>query len=228
MKKICWIILFATSFFSAAAQKNLQNNTSAKQIPGTRIKITTDSGVITVRLYNQTPRHRDNFIKLVSEHFFDSLLFHRVINEFMIQGGDPNSKYASAGMMLGEGNIGYTIPAEFNPDLFHKKGVLAAAREGDQVNPNKESSASQFYIVQGKKYSPEELNMMEDRMGRKFSDKAREMYTTIGGTPFLDMNYTVFGEIETGLDVVDKIASVPKDQNDRPLGDVRMKMEIVK
>ena len=199
-----------------------------KQIPGTRVKITTDSGVIVVRLYDRTPLHRDNFIKLVNEHFFDSLLFHRIIREFMIQGGDPQSKHAPAGAMLGSGDVGYTIPAEFDTTLFHKKGALAAARQGDQVNPLKASSGCQFYIVQGKKYSDADLNMMEMQMGTKFSAKKRQAYKTIGGTPFLDNNYTVFGEVESGLNVIDKIASVAKDGMDRPLTDSRMKMEIIK
>lgn len=197
-------------------------------IPGTRIKITTDSGVIIVRLYDKTPKHRDNFIKLVKEGFYDSLLFHRVINEFMIQGGDPQSKNAPAGIMLGNGENGYTIPAEFDTTLFHKKGALAAARMGDEVNPNKESSGCQFYIVQGKKYGDAELNQMEAYFKRKFTAKARKLYTTIGGTPFLDMNYTVFGETEKGLDVIDKIAKAMKDGNDRPLTDIHMKMEVLK
>lgn len=196
-----------------------------KIIPGTRVKITTDSGVIIVRLYDNTPKHRDNFIKLVKEHFYDSLLFHRVINEFMIQGGDPQSKTASADAMLGGGDIGYTIPAEFDTTLYHKKGALCAARTN---NPEKASSGCQFYLVQGRKYLDAELNQMEMQMGRKFSMIQRMVYKQIGGTPFLDMNYTVYGEVEKGLEVIDKIARVPKNQMDRPLGDVRMRMEIVK
>ncbi len=198
-----------------------------KKIPGIRIKLTTDSGIIVLRLYDSTPLHRDNFVKLVTAKFYDSLLFHRVINGFMIQGGDPLSKYALPdGSMLGNGGDNMErIPAEFRNTLFHKKGVLAAARDG---NPEKASSACQFYIVQGKKYSDEELNMMEAQMGIKFSVVKRTVYKTIGGTPFLDMNYTVFGEVETGLQIVDKIASVAKDGNDRPLGSIRMKMELVK
>jgi cyclophilin family peptidyl-prolyl cis-trans isomerase len=197
-----------------------------KKIPGIRIKLTTDSGVIVLRLYDSTPLHRDNFVKLVEAHFYDSLIFHRVIQNFMIQGGDPQSKNAEPGMMLGNGGGDMErIPAEFRPTLFHKKGVLAAARDG---NPEKASSACQFYIVQGKKYTDAELNMMEVQMTRKFSKAQRLAYKTKGGTPFLDMGYTVFGEVESGLQVVDKIAGVPKDGSDRPLGDVRMKMEVVK
>jgi cyclophilin family peptidyl-prolyl cis-trans isomerase len=197
-----------------------------KKIPGIRIKLTTDSGVIVLRLYDSTPLHRDNFVKLIEAHFYDSLIFHRVIQNFMIQGGDPQSKNAEPGIMLGNGGGDMErIPAEFRPTLFHKKGVLAAARDG---NPEKASSACQFYIVQGKKYSDAELNMMEVQMARKFSKVQRLAYKTKGGTPFLDMGYTVFGEVESGLQVVDKIAGVPKDGSDRPLGDVRMKMEVVK
>ena len=196
-----------------------------KMIPGTRVRVTTDSGVIVLRLYDKTPQHRDNFIKLVNEHFYDSLLFHRVISTFMIQGGDPQSKNAPAGTMLGNGDVGYTIPAEFDTTLFHKRGALAAARDN---NPAKASSGCQFYIVQGKQYSDADLDMMEQRMGFKFSPLKRIAYKTVGGTPFLDMNYTVFGEVESGFEVIDKIATVPKDGTDRPLGDVRMKMEIIK
>ena len=197
-----------------------------KKIPGIRVKLTTDSGVIVIRLSDSTPLHRDNFVKLVTQHFFDSLLFHRVIPGFMIQGGDPLSKNAEPGTMLGMGGGDMDrIPAEFRTSLFHKKGVLAAARDG---NPEKASSACQFYIVQGRKYSDDELNMMEAQMMRKFSPAQRLAYKTVGGTPFLDMNYTVFGEVEKGLEVIDKIAAVPQDGSNRPLGDIRMKIELIK
>jgi cyclophilin family peptidyl-prolyl cis-trans isomerase len=195
------------------------------KIPGTRVKVTTDSGVMIIRLYDKTPQHRDNFIKLANEHFFDSLLFHRVIQGFMIQGGDPQSKYAQPGQMLGMGDVGYTIPAEFDTSLFHKKGALAAART---PNPAKASSGCQFYIVQGNKLSDQELNMYEMQKGIKYSAKQKNIYKTIGGTAMLDMDYTVFGEVEKGLEVIDKIASVPKGGADRPLGDVRMKIEVIK
>ncbi len=196
-----------------------------KPIPGIRVKVTTDSGVIVIRLYDKTPKHRDNFVKLANEHFFDSLLFHRVINGFMIQGGDPMSKNAMPGMMLGSGDVGYTVPAEFDTSLFHKKGALAAARTD---NPEKASSGCQFYIVQGKKYTDADLNLLELQMGIKFSPAKRNAYKNLGGTPFLDMNYTVFGEVESGLDVIDKIASVPTVPGDRPAGDVRMYIEVLK
>ncbi len=195
------------------------------KIPGTRVKVTTDSGVMIIRLYDKTPLHRDNFIKLASEHFFDSLLFHRVIEGFMIQGGDPQSKYAQPGQQLGMGDVGYTIPAEFDTSLFHKKGALAAART---PNPAKASSGCQFYIVQGNKLTDTDINNMEMGKGIKYSQKQRNIYKTVGGTPFLDMEYTVFGEVESGLNVIDKIASVQKAPGDRPIADVRMKIEVMK
>ncbi len=200
----------------------------AKIVPGIRVKLTTDSGIVIIRLYDSTPLHRDNFVKLVNEHFFDSLLFHRVMKNFMIQGGDPQSKNAQAGQMLGGGGGDLArIPAEFRPSLFHKKGSLAAARMGDDVNPAKESSACQFYIVQGKKCTDDELNMMEMQQGRKYSASQRLMYKTIGGTPFLDMNYTVFGEVEKGLAVVDKIAAMPGNAMNRPLTDIHFSIEVL-
>jgi cyclophilin family peptidyl-prolyl cis-trans isomerase len=191
-----------------------------------KIKIITDSGTMIVKLYDSTPLHRDNFVKLVKEGFYDSLMFHRIIQGFMIQGGDPNSKNAAAGVMLGNGGDNLTrIPAEFRKSLYHKKGVLAAARDG---NPEKASSACQFYIVQGKPLTDAELDMVEGRMGSKYSLEQRNTYKKMGGTPFLDQNYTVFGEVISGLNVIDKIASAPKAPGDRPIGDIRMKMEVVK
>ncbi len=191
-----------------------------------KIKITTDSGIMVVKLYDSTPLHRDNFVKLVKEGFYDSLMFHRIIQGFMIQGGDPNSKNAAAGVMLGNGGDHLTrIPAEFRKSLYHKKGVLAAARDG---NPEKASSACQFYIVQGKPLTDAELDMVEGRIGSKYSIEQRNTYKKLGGTAFLDQNYTVFGEVISGLEVVDKIASAPKAPGDRPIGDIRMKMEVVK
>lgn len=202
----------------------------SSRIPGARVQLTTDSGIIVLRLYDKTPLHRDNFIKLVKQHYFDSLLFHRVIKNFMIQGGDPNSKNAKPKIQLGNGGPGYTIPAEFDSTLFHKKGVLAAARTGDNENPKKASSGSQFYIVQGKVFTDAGLDSVETfrLKGRKIPPAQREVYKTIGGTPHLDMNYTVFGEVESGLDVVDKIAAAPRDSNNRPLEDIRMKMKLLK
>ena len=181
--------------------------------------ITTKFGNIKVRLYNETPKHRDNFVKLVSQGFYNDLLFHRVIKGFMIQGGDPQSKNAPAGKMLGNGDVGYYVDAEFNPAIIHKKGALAAARDN---NPAKKSSGCQFYIVQGRVYNDNELTNFEKQLGIKYTPEQRNIYKTIGGTPMLDMNYTVFGEVIEGLDNVDKIATVAKDGNDRPLEDVKM------
>ena len=224
-KKISILLLLA--FLIACSSTR---NSATSKIPGARVKLTTDSGVIVLRLYNQTPLHRDNFLKLVKQHYFDSLLFHRVIKNFMIQGGDPDSKNAKPGILLGNGGPSYTIPAEFDTSLFHKKGVLAAAREGDNVNPKKASSGSQFYIVQGKKFTDAGLDSVETfrLKGRKLPIAHREVYKTIGGAPHLDMNYTVFGEVESGLEVVDKIASASRDSNNRPLTDIRMKMKILR
>jgi len=238
------------------------------------VLIKTSLGDIKVKLYNETPKHRDNFLKLVGEKYYDSILFHRVIKNFMIQAGDPVSKHAATDVQLGEGGPAYTIPAEFNPKLYHKKGVLAAAREGDDVNPLQASSGSQFYIVQGKVMTDQELAQVEIRVNtmRKYNrmrrylmlpenskmlndisfsqgakqdsllrivggivdtiykkeplfiltPEQREVYKAIGGTPHLDTNYTVFGEVIEGLDIVDKIASVKTGAADRPLEDVRI------
>jgi cyclophilin family peptidyl-prolyl cis-trans isomerase len=190
----------------------------------TKVKISTEFGDMLVKLYNKTPKHRDNFIKLVNDHFYDSLLFHRVITSFMIQGGDPKSKYAQPGEMLGNGDVGYTIPAEFDTTLIHKRGALCAARTN---NPEKASSGCQFYIVQGKKSSDGELDNLQMQHGAPYTSAQRMTYKMNGGTPFLDMNYTVFGEVETGMEVIDEIAAVQKGGGDRPLQDIRMKMEIV-
>jgi cyclophilin family peptidyl-prolyl cis-trans isomerase len=248
------------------------------------IIISTIYGDMKVKLYDETPLHKANFTKLVSEHFFDDLLFHRVIKDFMIQGGDPDSKNAKSETILGNGGPGYNIPAEFVPGIIHKKGALAAARESDDINPKKESSGSQFYIVQGKIFTNQELdgfeakinqNLKNQVMGKiimdpnnnslrlrldsikksgnqdalmkfikelepmadkemanqnpfKFSDKQRKIYTTIGGTPHLDGNYTVFGEVVEGLNIIDSIASVKTDKNDRPLIDIKMKIKLAK
>ena len=193
-----------------------------------KVKIQTMLGDIVVRLYDETPLHRDNFLKLVKEDYYDGTLFHRVIRDFMIQGGDPDSKGAPAGKMLGMGGPEYTIEAEIKDNLFHKRGALAAARQGDQVNPMKESSACQFYIVQGNKWNADRLKMVEQRMGKSFTKEQAEVYATLGGTPFLDGDYTVFGEVVEGLEVVDKIAAVPCGPNDRPVEDVKiLKMSII-
>jgi peptidyl-prolyl cis-trans isomerase B (cyclophilin B) len=192
------------------------------------VEIETDFGKMTVQLYNSTPQHRDNFIKLVEDGFYDGLLFHRVIEGFMIQGGDPNSKNAKANSRLGSGGPGYTIPAEFVDSLIHVKGALSAARQGDQVNPEKRSSGSQFYIVQGRTMTEEELGILGGRKGIRYTKDQREAYTTLGGTPFLDRDYTVFGRVIDGLDVIDKIAAVETQPGDRPKKDVKMKMRVIK
>jgi cyclophilin family peptidyl-prolyl cis-trans isomerase len=192
-----------------------------------KVKVLTPYGTMIIVLYDQTPQHRDNFVKLVKQHFYDSLLFHRVINTFMIQGGDPDSRHAQAGAVLGNGENGYTIPAEFQLDLFHRKGVLAAARD---ENPAKASSGCQFYIVQGKQWTDAELDKLEQTRlgGRKIPVDQREVYKTKGGTPQLDQRYTVFGQVIKGMDVIDKIAAVKTDGNDRPLTNVPMKIRLVK
>ena len=189
------------------------------------VLISTSMGDMVVKLYNGTPQHRDNFLKLVNEKFYDSSLFHRVISGFMIQGGDPQSKNAAAGVMLGMGDVGYTIPAEFVDTLFHKKGALCAART---PNPQKASSGCQFYIVQGRVMTNDQVQMLESQRGIVLSAKQKEAYTTIGGTPQLDRDYTVYGEVIKGLDVLDKIASVKTAPGDRPVEDVRMKMKLIK
>jgi len=192
------------------------------------VEIITEFGTMKVRLYDETPLHRDNFIKLVEEGFYNDLLFHRVIKNFMVQGGDPNSKGAEPNTPLGNGGPGYTIPAEIKPGLFHKKGVLSAARLGDQMNPEKASSGSQFYLVQGTKVPAATLQQFAARSGYQYSPEQIEAYETVGGTPHLDGQYTVFGEVIEGLDIIDKIAAVPTAPGDRPLKDVKMTMRIVK
>lgn len=191
------------------------------------VRIMTDHGNMTVKLYDETPLHRNNFIKLVNDGFYDGLLFHRVINDFMIQGGDPDSKRAAPGDMLGQGGPSYTLPAEIVKGFYHKKGALAAARLGDGVNPARSSSGSQFYIVQGKVYTIEELNEIERVAGIRFSEKQKEIYTTVGGTPHLDGAYTVFGEVIEGMEVIDKIAGVKTDPNNRPVNDIKIEMELM-
>ena len=257
----------------------ITHKNNLKRILNVKVKIQTSLGDIVVRLYDETPRHCDNFVKLAQEGYFDGTLFHRVIKDFMIQGGDPDSKGAPAGKNLGTGGPDYTIPAEFvYPQLFHKRGALSAARTGDEVNPNRESSGSQFYIVWGKTYKPAELKQMERQMAMqqeqavfnrlvgenkakimelrrnrdraalqelqddliaqthaicseegapKFTEEQVKAYTTVGGTPFLDNQYTVFGEVEEGLDVVEQIQNVSTGRNDRPVEDVVMKVTVI-
>lgn len=272
MKRILYVLILIMSVF-------MTTNAQSKE-KETVVTITTDYGKIKMKLYNETPLHRDNFIKLINEGFYNDLLFHRVIKDFMIQGGDPDSKGAPASKQLGSGDAGYTIPAEIvYPKYYHKKGALAAARQGDQVNPQKRSSGCQFYIVQGKKMTDAELDQMEKQLQTKaqnarfyeiagtkmteiqrlqtvndqaglqrlqteilkqiedefaqkspvkFSAQMRNDYKTIGGTPFLDNEYTVFGEVIEGLDVIDKIAAVKTRPGDRPETDLKMKITIEK
>ena len=250
-----------------------------KQTEGTIVSIKTDLGEIKVMLYDDTPLHKENFIKLANEGFYDGLLFHRVMKNFMIQGGDPDSRNAEKSVRLGSGSPGYTIPAEIRKNHFHKRGALAAARLGDSQNPEKASSGSQFYIVQGEVYRPTELDSLIEMVnarkkellfreivqannakltefqekgdrdgfnifvaelrektdstfnaGNQFSlsDEEKQIYTTVGGYPSLDGEYTVFGEVIEGMDVVDKIADVKTDPNNRPEVDVHMKVEVIK
>lgn len=224
------IIIYSICILLSFAATGQTDSTVKKKDRKRDVLIETNYGNIVVRLSDSTPLHRDNFLKLVKMGFYDSVLFHRVIQNFMIQGGDPDSKRAKAGIPLGNGGPSYRIPAEFRTTLFHQKGVIAAARDN---NPEKESSGSQFYIVQGKKFTDAGLDSTETyRLKRKLPAEHREVYKTIGGTPHLDQNYTVFGMVVKGLDVVDKIAAVPTSKGadkDRPLEDARIiKAKLVK
>jgi cyclophilin family peptidyl-prolyl cis-trans isomerase len=216
-------LLLSLLLISCASQKNLRKADLRKDV-----LLETNYGTMRVRLSNETPLHKDNFLKLTKNGYYNGVLFHRVINKFMIQAGDPDSRKAVAGKPLGEGGPAYTVPAEFRADLFHKKGVIAAAREGDDVNPQKASSGSQFYIVQGKIWTDGGLDTLEVKRlnGRKIPRDQRTVYKTIGGTPHLDQNYTVFGEVIEGLNVIDSIAAVATSKEkdkDRPLKDVVIK-----
>lgn len=207
MKKT--LLLGATALLlsmSAAAQK-------------TKVTIDTDSGRIVMMLYDGTPQHRDNMIKLAKQHFYDGLLWHRVIPGFVIQGGDPDSRHAKSGQPLGGGDVGYKIPAEINKEYFHKRGAVGMARDN---NPEKASSGCQFYIVSGKVLNDGDLTNAEKRVGYPIPEAHRAVYKTIGGVPFLDGGYTVFGEVIQGMDVVDKIANMPRDKADRPITDVHI------
>lgn len=224
MKKISILFsLFCLICTTISAQSHT-NSVSGEPIEH-QVLISTDLGDMVVKLYNSTPKHRDNFLKLVNDKFYDSLLFHRVIRNFMIQGGDPQSKNAASGVMLGNGDVGYTVPAEFVDSLYHKKGALCAART---ENPEKASSGCQFYIVQGQVLTNEQAEMLQMQRGIVLSPKQKEIYTTVGGSPWLDKNYTVYGEVIEGLDVIDKIAAVQTAPGDRPVVDVRMTMKVIK
>ena len=207
MKKICLIICILLGMTTQAQEKE------------TLVLIKTSLGDITVKLYNDTPLHRDNFIKLINEGWYNNSPFHRVINNFMIQGGHNQD---------GRVDPGYTIPAEFRANHIHKKGALAAARQGDHVNPKKASSGCQFYIVQGQVLTDAHIQMYQQRMGLTFTKEQIEAYTTVGGTPHLDGEYTVFGEVVEGLDVIDKIAKVKTGYMDVPVEAVTMTIEILK
>ena len=278
--KLLAIILMAATINSCGGASS-QNAKAQSANDETKVLIKTTVGDITIKLYNETPQHRDNFIKLVEEHYYDSILFHRVIKDFMVQAGDPESKNAEKGVQLGAGGPGYTIPAEFvYPKYFHKRGALSAARQADQVNPERKSSGSQFYIVTGKTYNKYELQDMEKQLRQKqgqgifdrlvaqnmdsimnmqmagdndgimklqeelnaktneifqeqgpfkFTEEQVDAYMSEGGTPFLDNDYTVFGEVIDGMKAVYKIEQAGTDMNDRPRKDIRIiSMEIIK
>ncbi|HVG12980.1 MAG TPA: peptidylprolyl isomerase [Flavisolibacter sp.] len=217
-------LLLSTLAFCMVASASGQQTVKLRKKDRKRdVELLTTKGPIVVRLYDATPLHRDNFLRLVKTKYYDSVLFHRVISNFMVQAGDPNSKRATAGQALGNGGPEYKVPAEFRPELFHKKGVLAAARDG---NPEKASSGSQFYLVQGRKFTDAGLDSVETfRLeGRKLPAAHREVYKTLGGVPHLDQNYTVYGEVVKGIEVVDSIAATPTSRTppDRPLTDVRI------
>ncbi len=273
MKQIILTLLTGILFLQVSCV-NSQNN----KVDGSLVKIETEFGDITLKLYDETLVHRDNFLKLANEGFFDGLLFHRVIEDFMIQGGDPDSKNAEPGKRLGGGDPGYTLPAEIDSSLFHKRGVLAAARRGGPSNPEKRSSGSQFYIVHGTVFSHGALDTLEIKMNKQrqrtlmqkyfsnaqdelsqlqqagdqeklnlrvaeireqaneeisqmprleFSTERREAYTTVGGYPSLDNEYTIFGEVIEGLDVLAKLAVVETDQFDRPVNDIKMNVKVL-
>lgn len=215
MKRIAALLLLLISI-----------NVMAKGPKNQYVRIKTAYGACIIRLYNQTPKHRDNFIKLVKQGTLNGTLFHRVIKDFMIQGGDPDSKNARPTDTLGNGDLGYTVPAEFNDSLFHKRGVLAAARDD---NPAKASSASQFYLVLGKRFTDGKLDtLVQKRLkGKAIPQWKRDYYTSVGGTPHLDGTYTVYGEIITGLDMADRIGILKTDDNDRPTSDVPMTVELL-
>ena len=192
------------------------------------VEIQTEQGNMLVELFDSTPQHRDNFVKLAENGFYDDLLFHRVISGFMLQGGDPESKDAPANKALGTGGPGYQVDAEFNDDLVHTKGALAAARTGDAINPERRSSGSQFYIVQGGPINENQLDILERRKGVRYTEEQRAAYLENGGTPHLDGGYTVFGQVIEGLDVIDKIAATETNNRDRPATDIKMTVKVIK
>lgn len=222
MKKIMlslWLLAGLSAAVAAQGDSTLKKRDRKKDV-----LLQTSMGDMVIRLSDSTPLHRDNFLKLVKMHYYDGILFHRVIRDFMIQAGDPNSKDAKPGEQLGNGGPGYTIPAEIRAGLFHKKAVIAAARMGDNVNPQKASSGSQFYLAQGKIFTDAELDNLEKTRldGRKIPADQREIYKKTGGIPHLDQNYTVYGEVVKGMEVIDKIALVATSKGDRPVEDVKI------
>lgn len=270
-----WTLIFLFAALIGSSSFGWAGQTKKEQM----IQIETEYGIIKIKLFDETPLHRDNFIKLIREGFYTDLLFHRVIRNFMIQGGDPKSKNAEPGKMLGNGDLEYTLAPEINPKFFHHRGVLAAARQGDQVNPERKSSASQFYILQGKVFRAGELDSMQTQLEEsrktgmmqsrvkaiepelnklsgegkqaevmalinslrdsvtkeaaklpplRFSEEQKKAFTTIGGYPPLDNKYTIFGEVTEGMDVVDKIAQQPVDQNNRPNKDIKFSITLIK
>jgi len=216
MKKVLFICLLFTAL-----------SVSAKPPRNQYVCIKTSYGQCIIRLYNQTPKHRDNFVKLIKQGLYNKTLFHRVIQNFMIQGGDPTSKNAKPGIELGNGELKYTIPAEINDSLFHRRGALGAARDD---NPAKASSSTQFYIVEGKRFTDGKLDTLEQTRlkGFKVPPSQRMYYKTVGGAPHLDHNYTVFGEVVSGIDMVDLVAAVERDKRDRPVADVPMTIEVLR
>ena len=228
------ILLLVPGFLIAGFSFGQKDSTIKKKDRKRDVLMQTTLGDLVIRLSDSTPLHRDNFLKLAKVGYYDSALFHRVIQDFMIQGGDPESKTAAAGVPLGNGGPGYSVPAEFRTTLFHKRGVIAAARRGDNDNPQKVSSGSQFYIVKGRIFTDAGLDSVETMRlnGRKIPVAHREVYKTIGGTPHLDQGYTVYGEVVKGLDVVDKIAAVQTSKGrdrDRPVQDIRIiKTKLIK
>lgn len=215
------------------AKKGNRKHTMVKEInvkapEACLVEIETPYGNMIAKLYDDTPKHRDNFVKLATEGYYNDLLFHRVIKGFMVQGGDPNSKGADMQTNLGSGGPGYQVDAEFVEGLVHKKGALAAARMGDGSNPQKRSSGSQFYIVHGRPLSEDQIKQMEFQKGIHYPPDVKEAYVSVGGTPFLDGEYTVFGEVIKGLDIIDKIANVDTAPSDRPLENVSMKIRVIK
>ena len=227
MKKLLILLLMATSIMTSHAQER----TSA---PLHEVLLETDSGNIRIQLYNETPLHRDNFLKLVRSGAYDGVLFHRVIKDFMVQTGDMGSKNAKPGQALGDTPEGYSLPAEIHyPELLHRRGAVAAARESDDVNPQRKSSSTQFYIVWGIRFTDKQLDWAQERLDAhtggtvKMSPEVRQLYKTEGGSPHLDGQYTVFGQVIDGLDVVERIQRQPVDDNDRPKVDLRIRKAIV-